>query len=848
MLLHVHPDVHESHSPEEIGRFAWRMEEALVGASPWVKALGGPWGSTVRVRVGRRRALFSWATRHDQREAWLHEIGWRREIYDRETGLARARAWMKARDEGALDHLGYVPAPPLSPSAPGGDEMVEVQPALSEAQARFVRAVLPLEDGDRDERTFVLMAKGPPGSGKTVVAADCARDAFLDAANPSLGEGGADVVVLVPSGKLHRHYRDELRKTALPQEISLARAPKDAEPRLWLSRFGDFFQAFSDGDPSPSPGAVAWWDQALRLPALQRWARDHPCVREARFAELMDACFGDREDPGGGVKDALSLQDRPLYAALGALTPGQRDAIQRSLGGTGLRWQVARRALAGLQACRPGRPMVWIVDEAQDLVPAEWETLLRAADHRIRSGVGNTVVALLGDENQRVAPTAFAWAQVDAFVRGLHPSLTTGLGTLMTRLPGSFRICREIAAVANSLVEGRLCGDSARRGDVAAPEELREGGSVAVVLEDRPRQAVEAAMTRPGSRVDAQSRVVCIGPEPIQAAGVDAMDVREAKGLEYDRLLAFGLFLQDLDWDVRSRAYVTLTRARERVLLVLDPGEWGRVSTTWEGMVEVEDPARLPLLLDDLVLGASSDPAREQRERIDNLVDAAEQANTSFPLEVLDRAARVVEAGDMEGLVAHLEDVMRRRPAWHRELRGLAASPGLPPARRVAAWLLLGDTGAAWMCSRDARLRPSVLKRLQRIVDMDFPLAAASQELRCSPQGAPDADLVDLIVMDFRATVAGALQGRPLSDLPRYRPTGARPTDLVARTVQGAVDQEVDRLTGLAIATEESMASRRRARRRELSEALERRAPARKADELLARLDALTQRVNREVP
>lgn len=811
MNLHVHPDVLDSHR-EVIGDYRWRLAESLSGRSPWVKTLrGGPWGKTLRLRIGAQRALFSWNKEGDQLHVWIHEIDWRRQVYDRDTGLARAATWLLAKDEGRLASLGYTevrtpPLPPtgghavarnvarnvVSPTGPDSDvEKGQLLPALSRQQDAFVRKVLGLGGETRQSRPFVFRAKGPPGSGKTVVATECARDAL---GNTPDGEGGFDVVILVPSGKLLRHYRAELLETALPQVGGLNSAICEGPPKLWISRFSEFFGSFS-GEESGRSAQTDWWTKvALRLPALQRWAKANPQVHHPRFLELLDACFLDPSTtrPGSGSHDALLLHDKPYYNALFAATAGEQQAIVQSKRAAGIRfrWEVAREAEAGIRTARAGRPLIFVVDEAQDLVPAQWQSLILAAQARERNKVGTTIIALLGDENQRVSPTGFAWAAVDRFLRGLDAGLAKGADSSETELSGSFRVRREVARVANTLVDGTLGDDHARRAEVADPSILPSEGQVTVVVAPDPAAAITAAVAANRDVLGEDGRVVCISKHLPPTEGLDVLDVREAKGLEFPSVIAEGLFPVGLDWDTRSRAYVAVTRAMKRIALVLTPREWELVRKAWADDVVVSTVANLPGILHAHVdRSESDDRSVEQIIRIDNLVEEADIHDAAFPLAALERASTLVESGAGELLVAHLSDVLARRPAWHAELRRIGSDPTCPIPQRIAAWLLGGDVGAATLVATEPGVPRATTVELRFMADIHHPIAGASMELRSDAHAPADADLVDLFAAAFWENLRQGTGKNPLPAVPRYVPKLARRSDLLAQQCVLAINE-----------------------------------------------------------
>jgi hypothetical protein len=824
MNLYAHPDIDTS-DPEEIDEFRWRIEESITKDTPWVKSLTGPYGDTLRVKFGkRRRALFSWGVNEvGDRSIWIHELGWRREIYDRDLGIARADAWNRANNSGTTSDLGYVLVPgKVSPVAFAG--RTQLRPALSAEQAAFVRLVLPIDDNERSEYTFILRADGPPGSGKTVAAAECASDGLKDGPNADLENPGCDVVVLAPSGSLVHHYREALRDDALAQGQPFAAASASGETALWVEHFDDFFDAF--GAPrTPFDQLLNWWrDTALALPALSQWSRRHPCVGEPRFVSLLDACFGDGTPDGagepapgqaatrpqgrvgGGSKDALAIHDAALFAALSALSAGERRAIEQSRTKEGIRfrWESARAATEAIQAARPGRTLLFVVDETQDLIPAQWRALVSAAFARndaLRQARrqdapsvtgGLTILAMLGDENQRVAPTAFAWTALDEYVRALHPDLATGAGVASGALKGSFRIRRAVAAAANPLVDGSLGADHARRARVAGADDVDPGGRVVVVRTNSPDPDIEGAFAAIVPDLAEEDRVVCIGTGLPRTARLDAMDVREAKGLEYPSVVVTSLLVGGLDWDTRSRAYVALTRTRDEVLVLITDREWDLIGDLWTGVVDHAERDALPVLLRDFVVRAGQgNPAEEQVKRIGNLLDRAEQENADVPVEVLERAARLVDAANSEVLVGYLVGGSPRRNAWRATVLRYAGDAGRPTSERIAAWLLLGDIGAALRCARAGTTAPRALEALERMGAEDGALTAASLYLREERQDAADGDIVDLMRARFAADLQRITTSTPPVDadpeVAKHDLSRKRRTDYLARAVLEAI-------------------------------------------------------------
>jgi hypothetical protein len=783
-----HPDL--AAEPRLVGpviRALARILQTGTVLHPKIKALKGPWPGTHRLRFAKKeRALFSWEADADgQRVAWVHEIDWRAEVYERDAGLARATAWADARDRRGLNALGYV-------RKEAGEGVVDepepdVLPALSHQQSRFIQSLLPLEQKTRSPLAFVRLGVGPPGSGKTVVAVDAAQAAQ---------ELDYDVLVLVPSPKLLRTYRDELGRVAVVEEGRFAEAPSDDQPRVWVERVGDFFDAVAGSD-APGDAVRVWWADALKLPAVQKWRKKHPCVEALRFVDLIDAVLFDERAGGVGGKDALAEQDTPLRAAIADLSGGLRDAVvqlkqQRRVV---LRWERARSAVDKLAAARPGRSLLILVDEAQDLIPAQWQALASAAFRRLTERKDTTGLALLGDENQRVTPTAFAWNDVKAFVAGLHPDLQGGIGVEMTDLPGSFRIPRAVARVANPLVDGRM-DSGVRRASVVEPESLLEEGGVEIVEVSEIRSALlDAVGALVAEGLAPEARLLVITDK--QGAGhpvLDTLDVVEAKGLEWDAIVVAGLFSTKADFNERARAYTRLTRARKRVVLLVSPNDGRQMEVYWtpylraegtEGVRRVE-PADLASALRRCIDTSSAvDRVDELLSRIGNVLERAEQEGGGCPTPVIELVERVIPLGGAARVPAIFDDFLDRNAAWEVDLR--AAGLGAGARVRAASVLAAGDVGEALALAERLPELTEWVAPLTRAVEGSGALARASAELRRS--GVEDAMLEDLIRVAFRGRVVQALARRKIVDAPV-----APPADLVApritRRVWTAVEQE----------------------------------------------------------
>jgi hypothetical protein len=584
------------------------------------------------------------------------------------------------------------------------------------------------------------LAVGPPGSGKTVVAIEAAREAWLR---------DADVLFLVPSSRLVRQVRDALVDgERLAPEPFGAGAPSSA-PQVWVERVQDFFRSF--GRAREPDGWVAnWLRRAYQLPALQRWRAEHPTASGPRFVELVDAVLFDEQATGTKEKDALSNQDDKLRRALEAL---EGPALRAALGGCrppdrALRWERARATLDPLRHLHRGRELLILVDEAQDLAPGEWQTLVKAAWHRSARGGPRTTLALFGDENQRITPSAFSWSDVQDFTSGLAPELGRGGGHRRVSLPGSHRTPANIARAAASLMDGSLVGGRHRRAETADPERLQPGGLVLVHVCDAPEALLHEAASTAFRGRDRDDRVVVLPvSEGPLGPHLDALAVEEAKGLEWPAVVLLGLFGDGVDFDARARAYTRLTRAWCQVLILLRPEEWERVGGVW---TEAGVPHRtvgaehLPAVLVGFIdTSGHAQRTSERVSRIESLIEQAESGGEPFPLEVLGEtyAVSLLRWGAGEALLSVAATALELMPRWESDL--LAATRADDAERAAAAWLLLGDAGAALVHLETHADRSSLLGPLVELVRRGSAFHRASADLRrASGFGRPLTSLI----------------------------------------------------------------------------------------------------------
>jgi DNA helicase IV len=377
---------------------------------------------------------------------------------------------------------------------------------------------------------------------------------------------------------------DDLELESIRQEMLTAPAVRDALDRLWPALtpqrlLSDLFAA-----PQRIASAAEQFSEddrraLYRAPAAGWSAADIPLLDEA--AELLG-----EDDSAERARRAREHQERLAYAqgvldvAMGSRSP-DLEAGEESLTAVDV-IDAARLAERHAEsdprtaAERAAADRTWtfghvIVDEAQELSPMAWRLLMRRCPARSMTIVGDT--AQTGDP----AGTA-SWGRVlDPYVPGRWR---------LRELTLNYRVPAEIMAVAAAVlaeIDPALRPPRSVRSTGAepwrlrvAPDELAERLGELVVRQEAVlagrRLAVlvpAAELARLGAAIVDAVPGAALGEDPEQAPPVVVLDVRQAKGLEFDvvliaepaRILAESpRGLNDL--------YVALTRATQRLGVV----------------------------------------------------------------------------------------------------------------------------------------------------------------------------------------------------------------------------------------------------------------------------------------
>lgn len=744
---------------------------------------GEQWEGTRRMRRGRVRVLYDWRRTADgEAVLWVHDIFVKTKKEDYDTGLTRCIDWHRLERDGQVGRVegsenSSLPYWPTIVSRTEEDvaapDRIEAW-ELNDDQESALRQIFPLHDPGRPENPWVRLVEGPPGSGKTVVAQNAVA-AAVDA------RSDCDVLVIVPTVRLKQQYRDhvlmwgmDLVEAGLLHVNDGVFADRASSPiakgeptHVWIETVDEAFR----GSAQPDVARLrSWWRGVVAQPILRQHLQQQDCelMSSPRFARLLDGVLFDGIEEAASEKDALAAQDRRLLELIGKLerTTGLRRLIEKSRDeqGVAFRWQRAAAFEAVLERAHPDRQLLVLVDEVQDLVPAEWQALLRASLRR--RATAETGIALLGDENQRITPTCFSWDGVRKFVKTLNPKREV-LSVLAMK--GSFRTPRTVGRMAVPLVldpRFRLEGEKPRNAPTADPEKLEPGGQVYLFQcteAQTPIQAVEGAV-REVAAIDRRGQIVVLADhvEELRAhhrdLPLDFLDIVEAKGSEWESVVLLGIYPAGRgDYDERCRAYTRMTRTKSHLLIVAaSDGRDGHAFSLLKEVakaypseaVDVLPSGNLGALRDVLALGFRQVQTVEQLvERLHQVLAEAQADGEEFPEQGLELLVRVAQAGGEVAIPSLLDDYLQERPDWAEQLQGVAGEAS-PAARRIVVHLALGDIFEAERIA--AATHAALAGTLRHAVQEAGTLTRAIYRLRAS---APSVPLTALLGVELAGRV-----------------------------------------------------------------------------------------------
>lgn len=656
--VHIHKQAEKESrdcgfEPEALGVVfadSWKRLRDTPGTK--LRRLSSTPGYDFRLRISGHRAVASVANDASGRlSAYVHEVGPRREVYERESFGSRLKAfWGSGAGRSKHPSQGLVAADyrylDLTRATSEKVPRASLHFLLQLQQQEFFDQVLPLLAYERANEAELVIGHGPPGSGKTLVACDLALEAFLD---------GHEVDVLVPSVGLENEYERLLKSwDALGGN---GQGERDGV-RVW--RYPSFFAHIAGVRlPFDRESRVrAWWHEVLGEPTFR--ASIGPKVRAAggisdsdlmeRMPVLIDALLEDDEFWKAGADATTRTKDRlaavfegfraildscrePLLERLDSAQHAEGNAIVTRAGVATL--PMAKRLWQSVEQGGMVRPRLLIVDEAQDLAPAEWRRLLDlwfANDTSSDATRGRLV--LLGDLDQRVSLVPFHWDDVKAYAIGQKSVATNRIEERQVDA-ASYRMRRDIATFASAVFDKRVVDQAkVRRHGRIDYEKLLQGGSVNVALVDRRKVDVSTVLAAGAEqRVSGEYFFVIHGSNENVTRVPPRNDlflysVRSAKGLEADRVIVVHPFdlrashkPKPITPDEATEYYTAVSRAREHVLLVIDEACGGLLAPaedTW-GVANIhrigDETSKLRSLVEACRIALTDDEVRNELVR-----------------------------------------------------------------------------------------------------------------------------------------------------------------------------------------------------------------------------------------
>jgi len=760
-------------TPEVLARIfvnAWLDLRMTRGSK--IRRLSGLPGNNWRLRIKDDRCVVSLAKCSTGKlQAFIHQFEKRADVYETDTFKDRIRQFWRSVDDGGLERdsasifKNYLEVDPVDArleDLPRGMLHHELKPK----QREFAELVLPIRASTRQGRSKLVIGHGPPGSGKTVVAQDLVLEAVSD---------GLKVDVLVPSAPLKAEYRRLFSSYGLRIAESA-----DGEGEVRLLEFPEHFAMLADRtiDHARERRIREWWNVQVNDPRFKaRLGHAAKGELKGRLPVLVDAILDDEEfwkrwPQMRTAKDFMGDQVRECIETLEHL----RDHLEPCTpSGESLPTR-ARLAVEAFDRSNSSEPppgdRLILVDEAQDLAPAECRTLL-AFWLKTRIDDPNAIreLVFLGDEEQRISLVPFSWDDLkDIAIRLTDIKPNQILEREVDN--ASYRMRRTIASVARTVWDPRVRGSGRfRQQGKFDIDQLDEGGTVDVVVIPRPVNLAE--LTEQCMRDAATGEylfVVCgsVAALPSDDSRVLSYRVSQAKGLEANKVVVHCPFGHEANRRLRRSLppdevmefYVATSRARDRLLLVLDDPSWQelrRCAEPWQiPGVRVHDgrftAADLEGLIRQCVVTLSDEELRQTLLR--QLATRCQPSDAEAPadidglISILGRLCALPDDDMIEILLDHSNILARYNVPALRQLwiRGIEACRAGNHAVSTGILLLAGESGAAFKVAAAAAevdsatwdldllelaAEDSNIQSLRRSQELDQVLRESSADLIC---------------------------------------------------------------------------------------------------------------------
>ena len=734
-FVHIHKDACEAaervgFAPEVLARIfvnSWMSLRRTPGSK--MKRLTGTAGNDWRLRIESHRCVASLVKRRDgQLCAFIHQFEGRAEVYETDTFHTRIREFWRHVDE-AKSEVDLAPFARNYREANPADAKIEDLPRgilhheLKPKQQQFSDLVLPIRASTREHKSRLIIGYGPPGSGKTVVAQDLVLGAVAD---------GLKVDVLVPSAPLKAEYRRLFSACGLTVSES---AEDDGDVRLL--EFPEHFAMLAKQsiDHSRDRQIREWWNTQISDPKLKaRLGSAVVSQPHSRLPLLVDAVLEDddfwkRWPEMPTARDFIGDQVRECIEAL----RGLKDFLEPCAPSGEPLPTRARLAVEAIERAKSEEPprgdRLILVDEAQDLAPAECRALLsfwlktRNDDpHAIRE------LVFLGDQEQRISLIPFSWDELKQ--AAIRLKIKPDQIQEQEVDNASYRMRQTIARVARSVWDPRVRGDGKFRQQGKIDLNLLEkGGSVDVLVTTEAIDWNAHAAQCMRDAAAGEYLFVVSGLDdapPKDDSRIFSYHVRQAKGLEASKVIVNCPFghqgkrreRNPLPADDVMEFYVAASRARERLLLILDEASWHelrRCREPWQlpGVRVHEwtspEPSKLQSLLRDCVVTLSDDELRQTLlGQLATRCEASEHGATPDVSGIIRLVRRLCDLPDpdlIESLLFNSTVLARHNVSVLQQLWVSGIDAHRAGESTVAAGILLlaGETGAALKVATTAK-------------------------------------------------------------------------------------------------------------------------------------------------
>lgn len=646
-------------------RRAWGSLRATRGSK--IRALSGTSDREYRLRVDGVRAVFSIVCDSSGRVlAYVHLVAPRNEVYRNDAFGARVShfyqsSWDRDSRTSVAGNKYVLVGPDTSASVP---IEVDLEFNLYDQQQRFFDKVLPFKDPAGVGEPLLVIGYGPPGSGKTIVGCQLLTAAW---------RSGHDVDVLVPSPRLRDDYRAHVASLAAVQEMEA----NSTISSVRVLQFDEYFAHCASLSIPPSRFSQfhEWWSKMLgdvragsiadnlrrRVQKGKLTKRELTYVLPSVLDALVDDAQWQRTAALPADRDFLSEDLARILDTVRETADAIREEMVRSNLDVPTRGELAIAAMQ-VAPVRSGTRLI-LVDEAQDMAPAEWRALLAISFGAPKSATADWRLVLLGDTRQRVSLVPFDWKDVKRVAYEEHriPPQRIVEGQVDV---ASYRMGRSIAAAAQSVFAPEVVTvRGARQQGRLELDQLEDRGTVTVLVVDLNRSEIADALRCCQDDALEQENLIVVYQTTADDTSLRNIPetfcepVREVKGLEYDSVVVLARDMRSrvvetlrLSGEDSTELYTAISRARENVLLIVGAQLWSilrRAEAGWANAFVLEGSSAVEqfelMLLRHRVNLSDAQLTEALMARLDRLCDGRSEVPEDWIARLLETSRRLSE-------------------------------------------------------------------------------------------------------------------------------------------------------------------------------------------------------------